>query len=130
MPWHLLVLMEEAVARGYAAFSKQESERRRIPWMDLVRDKDLQAKLKPLIAQFERESYRPEPLKALVTAEQAQKRWRLLAAFAEKNGHLLVTNGPYRLAEWSPDSVLLKAVREVTYPLGFGSTGSSIRRAR
>ena len=121
MPWHLLALMEEAVTRGYAAFSEKEAERRRIPWMDLVRDQGLQAKLLPLIAQFERESYRPEPLKEFVTAEMAQARWRALAAFAKKNGHFLVTNGPYRLAQWNPDAVVLQAVREVTYPLGFGT---------
>ncbi len=45
VPWHLLVLMEEAVTRGYAAFSEGEAARRRIPWMDLVRDRDLRAKL-------------------------------------------------------------------------------------
>jgi hypothetical protein len=120
-PWHLLALMEEAVTRGYAAFSEKESERRRIPWMDLVRDQDLRAKLLPLIARFERERYRPEPLKEFVTAEVAQARWRALAAFAEKNGHFLVTNGPYRLAKWAPDAVVLQAVREITYPLGFGT---------
>ena len=32
-----------------------------------------------------------------------------------------MTNGPYRLAQWSPDAVVLQAVREVTYPLGFGT---------
>jgi hypothetical protein len=120
-PWHLLALMEEAVTRGYAAFSEKESERRRIPWMDLVRDQGLRAKLLAQIAQFERESYRPEALKEFVTAEVAQARWRALAAFVEKNGHFLVTNGPYRLAQWSPDTVVLQAVREVTYPLGFGT---------
>ena len=59
------------------------------------------AKLRDLIATFERESYRPEPLKDLVTADEAQARWRALRAFAEKNGHLLVTNGPYRLKQWT-----------------------------
>ena len=38
VPWHLMVLMEEAVTRGYAAFSQEEAARRRIPWLDLVRD--------------------------------------------------------------------------------------------
>ena len=121
VPWHLLALMEEAVTRGYAAFSETESVRRRIPWMDLVRDQELRAKLQQLIAQFERESYRPEALKEFVSTEEARARWRLLAAFAEKNGHLLVANGPYRLTEWNRDSVVLQAVREVTYPLGFGT---------
>src|SRR4030095_4198597 len=103
---------EEAVKRGYAAFSKNESERRRIPWMDLVRDQDLRAKLLPLSAKFERESYRPESLTEFVTAEAAQARWRALAAFTEKNGHFLVTNGPYRLGARKLAPGVLHAGRE------------------
>ena len=121
VPWHLLALMEEAVVRGYAAFSQQEAARRRVAWLDLVRDRALEAKLLDLVAQFAREGYRPEPLKDLVTVEEAQARWASLKAFAEKNGHFLVANGPYRLKSWTPDSVVLEAVREMTYPLGFGT---------
>ena len=121
VPWHLLALMEEAVARGYAAFSEQEAARRKIPWLDLVRDRSLGAKLQELIAQFERERYRPAALIDFVTDDQAQARWRSLRMFAERNGHLLVTNGPFRLKEWKPDSVVLEAVRDVTFPLGFGT---------
>jgi hypothetical protein len=121
MPWHLIALMEEAVTRGYAAFSQQEAAARRIPWMDLVRDEALKAKLRQLIAQFEREGYRPRALHEFVTKEEAQARWKALAAFAEKDRHLLVTNGPYRLAEWNADEIVLRAVRDITYPLGFGT---------
>ena len=59
VPWHLLVLMEEAVIRGYAAFSQAEAARRRVPWLDLVRDEALRAKLHDLAAQFERERLPP-----------------------------------------------------------------------
>ena len=121
VPWHLLVVMEEAVMRGYAAFSREEAARRRIAWMDLVRDADLRARLLALLANFERESYCPQPLKNFVTADQARARWRALRTFAETNRHLLVTNGPYRLKEWTPQTVVLEAVREMTYPLGFGT---------
>lgn len=121
VPWHLLALMEEAVVRGYAAFSAEEAKRRGVPWLDLVRDPALTAKLQTLVAQFEQETFRPEPLRALVTAEEAQARWRALRAFAEKKDHFLVANGPYRLKAWTPSSVVLEAVREVTYPLGFGT---------
>jgi hypothetical protein len=121
VPWHLLALMEEAVIRGYAAFSEEEAARRKIPWLDLVRDDALRAKLLDLIVRFEREGYRPEPLKDLVSAAEARARWRSLRTFAETNGHFLVANGPYRLKEWHPDSVVLQAVREITYPLGFGT---------
>lgn len=121
VPWHLLALMEEAVIRGYAAFSEEEARRRNVPWLDLVRDQALKAKLHGLIAQFERDGYRPEPLKQLVTADQARARWQSLRKFAETNGHFLIANGPYRLKRWTPDSVVLEAVREITYPMGFGT---------
>jgi hypothetical protein len=124
MPWHLLALMEEAVTRGYAAFSKAEALRRRTAWLDLARDRPLQKKLLALTAQFERERFRPEALKGLVTAEDAASRWRALKSFVDKNGHFLVTNGPYRLKSWTADSIVLGAVREATYPLGFGTFDS------
>lgn len=121
VPWHLLALMEEAVARGHAAFSEAEAARRGVPWLDLARDKVLLAKLKDMIAEFQRRKYVPAALVGMVTPEAAAKRWRGLARFADANGHLLVTNGPYRLASWTEDAVVLKAVRVASYPLGFGS---------
>ena len=41
--------------------------------------------------------------------------------FAVERGHLLVTNGPYRLSRWSDHSAVLGVVRELTYPHGVGS---------
>jgi hypothetical protein len=121
VPWHLLALMEEAVVRGYAAFSKEEADRRGVPWLDLVRDASLRAKLIALAAEFERAGYRPGPIEALVSEQEARARWRSLKAFAESKGHFLVANGPYRLKQWRPDGVVLEAVREASYPLGFGT---------
>jgi hypothetical protein len=121
VPWHLLALMEEAVARGYAAFSREEAARRHVPWLDLVRDPVLQAKLGDLAAELEQARFRPDALKDLVSPDEAQARWRTLRAFAAQQGHFLVANGPYRLKTWTPDKVVLEAVREMTYPLGFGT---------
>ena len=121
IPWHLMVLMEEAVVRGHAAFSKPEADRRNVPWLDLVRDPSLHEILRGLIADFEKAGYRPAALQDLVTEDEARARWRALRKFAEKNGHLLVTNGPYRLKEWRSGSVVFQAERELTYPLGFGT---------
>jgi hypothetical protein len=121
VPWHVLALMDAAVARGFAAFSEEEARARGVPWLDVVRDPALNAKLLDLVAQFEREAFVPVPLQALVGADEARERWRALKAYAEKNGHFLVANGPYRLKSWAPDGVVLEAVREMTYPLGFGT---------
>ncbi|NIR45278.1 MAG: hypothetical protein GWO39_13250, partial [Gammaproteobacteria bacterium] len=121
VPWHLMALMEEAVLRGYAAFSRAEAERRGVPWLDLVRDEALHERLRDLIDEFEKAGYRPAALQDLVSEDEARKRWRALRRFAGETGHLLVTNGPYRLKAWTSGRVAFRAVREATYPLGFGT---------
>ncbi|MDO8533341.1 MAG: hypothetical protein Q7S17_01175 [Xanthobacteraceae bacterium] len=121
LPWHLIVLMEEAVDRGWVAFSKDEAARRGVEWLDLVRSERMNVRLASLIETFEREGYRPTALQSLVSAEEARKRWAALATFYKARGHFLVTNGPYRLKRWSKESVTLEAFRDLTYPLGVGS---------
>jgi hypothetical protein len=51
-PCHLLVLMEEAVSCGWAAFSQAEASRRGVEWLDLVRSDTLKAPLAALTDQF------------------------------------------------------------------------------
>ncbi len=121
LPWHVLVLMEQAVERGWAAFSAEEARRRGLPWLDLVRSNDLLAKLATLTVELERGAKVPEVLEGRVTADDARRRWAALSAFHKASGHLLVTNGPYKLKGWSADSVTLEAFRDLTYPLGVGS---------
>jgi hypothetical protein len=121
LPWHVLALMEEAVARDWGAFSEAEAKRRGVPWLDIVRSADLNARLAALVADFERSAFRPGPLQAYVTEEEARRRWQALAAFHKAGGHFLVTNGPYKLKGWTGDSVTLEAFRDLTYPLGVGS---------
>jgi hypothetical protein len=121
LPWHLMVLMEEAVDRGWAAFSQAESRRRGVEWLDLVRSEPLKAKLSGLVEQFEREGYRPDNLRSLASAEEARRRWAALSAFYREHGHFLVTNGPYLLKSWSGGSAALEVFRDLSYPLGVGS---------
>ena len=121
LPWHVIALMEEAVTRGWAAFSQAEATRRGVPWLDLVRSSEMNAKLASLLPQFEREAFRPQALLAHVSEEEARRRWGALAAFYKAGGHFLVTNGPYELKSWTPESVKLQAFRDLTYPLGVGS---------
>jgi hypothetical protein len=121
VPWHVLALGEAAVERGIAAFSASEAQRRNLPWLDLARDPDQLAKLRALVKEFAASGWRPAALEKLVTPEAAKERWEALDKFVEANGHVLVTNGPYRLASASPDSIVLNVVREFTYPIGIGT---------
>jgi hypothetical protein len=121
VPWHLLVLMEEAVGRGWAAFSETEARRHGIEWLDLVRSPTNNARLLALAEGFAAAGWRPEALRDVVSVDEARGRWAALAAFFKENGHFLVTNGPYRLKGWSADGAVLEAFRDLSYPLGVGS---------
>ncbi len=130
VPWHLMVLMEEAVLRRLAAFSKAEADRLGVPWLDLVRDPALHKQLRGLIDEFERSGFRPATLRDQVSDDDARARWRALRDFAEANGHLLDTNGPYRLKAWRPGSAIFSVNRDMTYPLGFGTFDTFVHPLR
>ena len=98
-----------------------EAERRGVEWLDLARSDRLNRLLTALVATFERDGYRPDALRNLVSVDEARKRWVALAAFYRAHGHFLVTNGPYQLKAWSADSVALSVFRDLSYPLGVGS---------
>src|SRR6185436_14363662 len=81
LPWPVLALMEQAVERGWAAFSAEEARRRAVAWLDLVRSPELAGKLAALVAEYERDGFRPQALGAYVAADEARKRWAALLAF-------------------------------------------------
>ncbi|HKD20084.1 MAG TPA: hypothetical protein VKG23_19700, partial [Thermoanaerobaculia bacterium] len=121
VPWHVMVLMEEAVKRGLGAFSADEARRRGVRWLDLVRDPKLQEAMGPLVERFAKEAYVPDVLRRFVTAEEAQTRWSALRQFAQRRRHFLVTNGPYQLDKWSDAGVVLDVFRDFSNPLGVGT---------
>lgn len=121
LPWEVIVLMEEAVRRGIAAFTEGEAQRRGVPWLDLVRDKETGKRLAALVDSLRLEAFRPDALKKLVSADEARERWTALARFHAQHGHFLVTNGPYRLESWSADAAVLQVFRDLSYPVGLGT---------
>ncbi|MFQ5830791.1 MAG: hypothetical protein ACE5JD_16790 [Candidatus Methylomirabilia bacterium] len=121
LPWHVIVLMEEAVIRGWAAFSREEAQRRGVEWLDLVRGERVKAQMASLVEEFERQGYIPDSLTESLAVEEARERWAALGSFYKKYGHFLVTNGPYILEKWSEESTVLRVFRDLSYPLGVGS---------
>jgi hypothetical protein len=107
-----------------SGLSQIEAARRGVAWLDLVHSEQTKTALASLVEKFEREGYRPEILRSLVSADDARKRWAALAAFYKSHDHFLVTNGPYRLKSWSPESAVLEVFRDLSYPLGVGSFDS------
>ncbi|HEY8370985.1 MAG TPA: hypothetical protein VIM86_16905, partial [Thermodesulfobacteriota bacterium] len=111
VPWHVLALMDEALARGLGTLST----------IDLVRDQALKQALAGLVDRFAVEGHVPEPLRGRVTADEARARWAALRRFFRQHGHVLAANGPYLLDRWTADSAVLQVFRDLSYPLGVGT---------
>jgi hypothetical protein len=124
VPWTGLALMEEAVARGFAAFSRESAQARGIPWLDLARDRALAPRLRALLDELAGRRYVPAALVGRVTPAEAEGRWAALRRFHEASGHFLVTNGPYRLTSWTDDTTVLQVFRDLSYPRGLGAFNS------
>src|SRR5262249_16298493 len=75
LPWHLMVLMEEVVQRGWAAFSAEAAQHDGVKWLDLVRDPQLQKHMAGLVEAWAQQGYVPAALQRFVTAEEARQRW-------------------------------------------------------
>jgi hypothetical protein len=120
LPWHVIALLEEAARRGLGAFSRGDAARRGIPWLDVVRDPKTRDALAALVETFRAQGHVPPALRNDVTVADARARWTALKTFLEVHGHVLVTNGPYRLDTWSSDGAVLTVVRDLTYPIGVG----------
>ena len=121
LPWHVLVLMEEAV--GAAGRRSRRARRRAAASHGSISSarSESNAQAGGAGREFEREGYRPEALQRARERRGGAQALGALLAFHKAHGHFLVTNGPYRLKSWSADSVTLEAFRDLTYPLGVGS---------
>jgi hypothetical protein len=124
VPWPVLALAEEAVARGLAAFSHEGAQARGVPWLDLVRDRALAPRLRALLDELAGRRHVPTALAGRVKPAEAEARWKALRGFHDASGHFLVTNGPYRLASWTEDTTVLQVFRDLSYPRGLGAFNS------
>jgi hypothetical protein len=91
-----------------------------VPWLDLVRDSVQASRLLGLLDELRGRGHVPPALAGLVTPAEARARWAALRSFRDASGHLLVTNGPYRLASWGDDTTVLQVFRDLSYPRGVG----------
>jgi hypothetical protein len=129
VPWPVLALAEEAVSRSLAAFSRESAQARGVPWLDLARDRALGPRLRALLDELAARPHVPAALAGRVTPADAGARWAALRAFHDALGHLLVTNGPYRLVSWTDDTSVLQVFRDLSYPRGLGVFNSHAHRS-
>ena len=122
MPWEILAAMEKIVVDGKSSFSRSESLTKNVNWLSLIIPNDAKM-VQVQLENFESSNFIPE---SLIGFEQVPNfetdRYQASIDWIEQYGHAVISNGPFYLQGYSPDSrsITIKSFDSSGYPLEQG----------
>ena len=122
MPWEISVAMEKAVIDGKVSFSRSGATSKNINWLSLIVPNDA-ILIKNYLQEFKEENYIPIAFKnENKNSEYYQNRYDSSINWIENNNHAVISNGPFYLESYAPESrtITVKAFEDDTYPFKIG----------
>ena len=122
MPWEIMAAMEKLVVDGKTSFSRSESISKNVNWLSLIIPND--AKLvQNQLEEFRSSKFIPDALTEFnQISDFHTSRYQSSIDWVEKYGHAVISNGPFYLQGYSPDSrsITIKSFDSIEYPLTQG----------
>jgi len=121
-PWEITSAMEKAVTEGKASFSRSGATSKNVSWLSLIIPKDANI-IKDYLQEFKDTNYIPESLKInSQKIEYYQNRYDSSISWIERNNHAVISNGPFYLESYSPESRTIKVstFEDDSYPFKKG----------
>ena len=123
MPWEILASMDNLVfEKRKAAYSDTAAGKYQVPWLSLVMEKDARL-VRNVLSEFSRTGFTPKSVftvggKSLVDQSEAVKRYDSAVAWFDKYNILVISNGPFMLTKFEPQSQFaqIDAFRDSSYP--------------
>ena len=115
-PWHVMVLMEEAVKRGVGAFSAAEARRRGVRWLDLARDPKTREELGAILDGLARRNHVPEALKRWWRPTRRGPAGPRCASSPSAAATTWSPTGPTCSRKWTDAAVVLQVFRDMNNP--------------
>ena len=104
MPWEIMASMEQIVVDGKSSFSRTESITKNINWLSLIIPNDAN-QVKMQLNAFEENKHIPNALKQFNPQNGFQNiRYNSSQEWIDENNHAIISNGPFYLDRYSPDS--------------------------
>jgi peptide/nickel transport system substrate-binding protein len=104
MPWEIMASMEKIVIDGKSSFSRTESITKNINWLSLIIPNDAN-QVKMQLNSFEENKHIPDALKQFNSQNDFQNiRYDSSQKWIDENNHAVISNGPFYLDRYSPDS--------------------------
>jgi len=107
MPWELMASMEQIVIDGKSSFSRTESITKNINWLSLIIPNDAN-QIKMQLDYFEENKHIPDALKQFNPQNDFQNiRYDSSKKWIDENNHAVISNGPFYLDRYSPESRMI-----------------------
>ena len=122
MPWEISAAMEKAVMDGKVSFSRSGATSKNVNWLSLIVPTDANL-IKEYLQEFKDSNYIPVALKeSYQNSQYFQNRYDSSIKWIEANNHAVISNGPFYLKSYSPESrtITVSAFDDDTYPFKIG----------
>ena len=122
MPWEIFSAIEQAVIDGKVSISRSGATSKNINWVSLIIPNDAIV-IQSYLDEFKKERYVPSSLKDLESNfKYFENRYSASSEWITKNKHAVISNGPFYLNGYSPESrtISVSAFEDESYPFKAG----------
>ena len=122
VPWEITTAMEKAVMDGKVSFSRSGATNKNVNWLSLIIPNDAEI-IKEYLQEYKDTKFIPNALKENKNQYQYyENRYDSSIKWIEKNNHAVISNGPFYLETYSPESrtITVKTFEDNSYPFKNG----------
>jgi peptide/nickel transport system substrate-binding protein len=122
MPWEIVAASEDAVLDGKVSFSRSGSVSKSVNWLSLIVPNDANM-IKEQLVEFKEIKYIPSSLQGSEHGWQYfEQRYDAAIEWIDENKHAVVSNGPFYLDNYSPESrtITINSFDSAGYPFDAG----------
>ena len=122
VPWEITTAMEKAVMDGKVSFSRSGATNKNVNWLSLIVPKDAEI-IKEYLQEYKDSKFIPNSLKENTNEQKYyESRYESSIVWIEKNNHAVISNGPFYLESYIPESrtIIVKAFEDDSYPFKIG----------
>ena len=122
MPWEIFAAMEQAVMDGKVSFSRSGAVSKNVNWLSLIIPKDSHI-IREYLEQYRDSKFIPKSLESFENDDKYfESRYSSSIAWIAKYNHAVISNGPYYLDNYSPESrtITVNSFIDESYPYGVG----------
>jgi len=122
VPWEITAAMEKAVMDGKVSFSRSGATSKNVNWLSLIIPNDANM-IKEYLKEFKKSNHIPQSfIENNESSEYYQSRYDSSIDWIQNKQHAVISNGPFYLESYSPESRTIKvtAFDDDSYPFKKG----------